>query len=201
MRGGRPALAWLAALGAILGTLACAPLGLGGTTPPSRFYLLTPLEAPPQRTDGPRLGVGEIRIADYLDRPQIVTRQGENRLELAEFDRWGEPLGDSIARVMMENLGSLLETQRVQQAPWRDPSRVDLRLELDIERFDGPAGGPVELVAHWQLSRGSQRVERITRVSEDHPGPGYEGQVAAMSRALQRLCREIAAALPAAPAS
>lgn len=190
----------LAALGAALGALACAPLG-GGTTPPSRFYLLTPLEIPPQRSDGPRLGVGTIRIADYLDRPQIVTRRGENRVELAEFDRWGEPLDDGVARVVMQNLGSLLGTQRVQQAPWRDPSSVDLQLDLAIERFDGPAAGPVELVAHWQLRRGKLQVERITRVSEAHAGAGYEGQVAAMSRALQRLCREIAEALPAAPAS
>ena len=72
MRRGRR-LSWIACVlaAALLG---CAPIG--GTTPPSRFYLLTSLEAPPPRTNGPGLGVGPVRIAEYLDRPQIVTRRG-----------------------------------------------------------------------------------------------------------------------------
>ena len=130
------------ALLAALGLLACAPLG--GETPPSRFYLLEPLEAPPARADGPQLGIGPIRLAAYLDRPQIVSRRGDHTLELAEFDRWAEPLDESITRVLMEDLGALLETDRVQRHPLRDVGKVDVQLELDVQRFDGPTAGPVE---------------------------------------------------------
>ncbi|MGH0029896.1 MAG: PqiC family protein [Myxococcota bacterium] len=169
---------------------------IGGPTPPSRFYVLAPLEPAPETTDGPGLGMGPTRLAKYLDRPQMVTRRGANALELAEFDRWGEPLSEAVPRVVLSNLGALLGSDRLQLHPWRDPRGVDLELQLDVYRFDGPRGGPVELVARWQLRRGAAKVERIARIAEAYQGTGYEAQAAAMSRALARLCREIAAAAP-----
>ena len=54
------------------------------TSPPSRFYLLTPGEA---ALEGPALkdlvlGVGPVRLAAYLERPQIVARKSVNRLKV-----------------------------------------------------------------------------------------------------------------------
>lgn len=194
-RGGRLPRALLAVV-VLLGGVACVPT-IGGPTPPTRFYLLRPLEPPPDRSDGPRLGVGPVRLADYLDRPQIITRRGEHGVDLAEFDRWAEPLADSVARALAANLGSLLGTEQVQQHPFARVLEVELMME--IRRFDGPPSGPVELVAYWRLRRAGRVVERVSRLSQAQDGSGYEAQVAAMSRALQRLSREIAAALPSAP--
>lgn len=188
-----PGLVLLAALAG----LACTPLG--GPTPPSRFYLLRPLEGPPERTDGPQLGIGPVRLASYLDRPQMVTRRGENALDLAEFDRWAEPLDESITRVLLADLAAVLGTDRIQRHPWRGPRTVEVQLDLDVQRFDGPAEGPVELVASWRLRRGPRWVERVSRIAEPHEGSGYAAQAAAMSRALARLAREIGQAVPAAP--
>lgn len=190
-----PAAALLLAL--LCGGVGCTPLG--GTTPPSRFYVLHPLEAPADRTGGPRLGIGPIRIAEYLDRPQMVTRPDPYRLRLAEFDRWGEPLAESITRALIGNLGPLLGTAHVERPPFRNVRAIDLELDLDVRRFDGPDAGPVDLVAHWRLRRGREVVaERVTRLSEPLEGSGYAAQAAAMSRAIQRLSREIAAAVPSA---
>ena len=33
-----------------------------------------------------------LDLAGYLDRPQVVIRVDGNRLHLADYDRWGEPL-------------------------------------------------------------------------------------------------------------
>lgn len=194
MRSGRSIRGVALLLG--LGVLGCT--GIGGTTPPSRFYLLNALEAPPVEPDGPGLGVGPVRLAEYLDRPQIVTRRSANALDLAEYDRWAEPLAASVTRVVVANLGAALRTDRVQEHPFRDARSVDVQVELDVQRFDGPTAGPVELVVHWRVRRGQAVVQRVSRLSEPIVGSGHEALAAAMSRALQRLCREIAAAVPSA---
>jgi uncharacterized lipoprotein YmbA len=136
-----------------------------------------------------------VRVAEYLDRPQMITRSGDNALELAEFDRWGEPLGESITRVLMGDLGALLGTDRVER--WRNARHADVSVEVDVQRFDGPASGPVALVAHWRVRRGDDGVERISRISEPLNGSGHAAQAAAMSRALRELSREIVTALAA----
>ncbi len=174
---------------------------IGGPSPPSRFYLLAPLEPASGAGGGLSLGVGPIRIAEYLDRPQIVTRPGAHALEFAEFDRWGEPLSESVSRVLAANLGALLGTDRVQRHPWRDARSIEVRVELDVRRFDGPLAGPVELVTHWRVRRERDAVERISRLSEPLQGSGYDALAAAMSRVLHALSKEIATAIAAAPGS
>jgi uncharacterized lipoprotein YmbA len=174
---------------------------IGGQTPPSSFYVLAPLEAAGDPAGGVSLGVGPIRVAEYLERPQIVTRRGEFTLELAEFHRWGEPIEESISRVLAENLGALLRTSRVRRHPWRDGREVDVQVELDVRRFDGPAEGPVELVAHWRVRRGHESVEDVFRAREPLESSGYGAIAAAMSRSLQALSRDIAAAIRATPES
>jgi hypothetical protein len=90
-----------------------------GTSAPSRFYVLAPLEAPeaePQLAPGERclaIGIGPVEIPAYLDRPQIVTRLSNNELNLAEFDKWAEPLRDNLIRVLAENISSLLCTEPI----------------------------------------------------------------------------------------
>jgi Uncharacterized protein conserved in bacteria len=94
---------------------------LAGCThsPPVRFYTLTPLDRQEIRRASRQEAVpGAVRIMpvdipDYLDRPQIMTRDGKNILKLAEFDRWAGSLGDNITAVLAENLGLLLASDRV----------------------------------------------------------------------------------------
>lgn len=174
----------------------CVPVG--EPSPPSRFYLLEALEPPTAAADGPSVGVRPVRVAEYLDRPAIVTRTGETGVALAEFDRWAEPLDESIARVMAANLGALLGSERVRRYPWRDGG-LDLELELDVWRFDGPQEGPVELEAHWRVRGAAGVVERTTRLREPVEGGGYGARVTAMSRALRELSREVARAIAPTP--
>ena len=75
-------------------SLAAAALlvtGCFGTSPPSRFYVLSAspearAAVPSTGPDG-TLGVFPTRVADYLDRPQIVTFLGDNAVDIDEYDR------------------------------------------------------------------------------------------------------------------
>lgn len=189
----------LLSIASLLVLSGCVELGLGGVTPPSRLYLLAALAEPASRSDGPGLGVGPIRLARYLDRPQIVTRGPGPRIEVAEFDRWAEPLEESVARVLAENLSRQLGTDRVQRHPFRSGRAVELAVEVDVTRFDGEPGGAVVLEAWWRLRGEDALLQRGSRIVEEAQGPGFDALAAAMSRALATLSRHIADAAPRAP--
>ena len=83
-----------------------AVVGMAGcnltASQPTHFYVLTPLTRADrlQPITGDKLelalGVGPVTLPSYLDRPQIVTRLESNRLDMAEFEQWAEPLQESV---------------------------------------------------------------------------------------------------------
>ena len=104
----------------VIAALALVLTGCSSTSP-SRFFVLTSqdrLVAGHLQSDV-SIGVGPIVLPHYLDRPQIVTRTGQNELRLAEFDRWAEPLTENVSRVLTEDLCKLLETEQVSIVPFR----------------------------------------------------------------------------------
>ncbi|HTR44617.1 MAG TPA: ABC-type transport auxiliary lipoprotein family protein, partial [Thermodesulfovibrionales bacterium] len=73
----------------ILGVILVMLAGCAGS-PPSTFYQLSSLGGQTQvtREGAPDqsliIAIGPVRMPDYLDRSQIVTRSGKNELKLAE---------------------------------------------------------------------------------------------------------------------
>ncbi len=171
---------------------------------PVRFYVLAevprPTAAAPsaEPSRGPTVGVGPITLPRYLERSNIVTRRGAE-LEVAEYDRWGEPLSDSVPRAIAADLSTLLQTERIVIFPWSGASTIDQQVVVDVLRFDGIPGGDVLLEARWRvLGQGKKElVLRYSTVREATGEPGYPALVAAMSRSVGLLSREIAAAVRA----
>jgi uncharacterized lipoprotein YmbA len=142
--------------------------------------------------------VGPVRLPDYVDRPQIVTRLGDNELQLAEFDRWAEPVGVNFTRVLIENLSALFATQRIQAYPWKGDEPADWRIVVDVLQFDAVEGSDVILSARWTvLAGGKDKVllTRRSRLTDQATGDDYAALVAAQSRAVAALSREIADAI------
>lgn len=175
---------------------------LGGTAP-TRFYVLAAADAP--AIPGARamaVGVGPVSLAGYLDRPQIVTRPAADKIDLAEFDQWGEPLRDAIARVLAEDLSRQLPEARISAFPWRGLEAVRYQVIVDVTRFDGPTAGDTSLEARWRVldaTTGKELAAKTTRLAEPAGGPGYSMTVSAMSRALATLSRDIAQTLVGLP--
>lgn len=175
---------------------------LGGSAP-TRFYVLAAMDS--AAVPGARamsVGVGPVNVAAYLDRPQIVTRPSADKIDLADFDQWGEPLRDGIPRVLAENLSRQLPAAKVSVFPWRGLEGVRFQVVVDITRFDGPAAGDTTLEARWRILDGATGKEisgKTTRLAEPAGGPGYTQTVSAMSRALAALSRDIAQTLVALP--
>jgi uncharacterized lipoprotein YmbA len=172
-----------------------------GTTAPARFYVLSALPSPAEQTQvfseesclG--IGIGPVEIAQYLDRPQIVTRVSPNELKLGDFDKWAEPLKDNVARVLVENVSTLLCTNPIVVFPWRGATMVDYRVEVEVLLLDGELGGNVSLVARWAIfdeERRNMLLNRKSRINEPTDGQSYKAFVSAQSRALGTLSEEIA---------
>jgi uncharacterized lipoprotein YmbA len=174
--------------------------GCFGSTPPARFYALTSLEQAPT---GPgaksgfadiAVGVGPVKIADYLDRSDIVTRGTGNTVKFAEFEQWAGSFEDGFTSALAENLGSLLRSEQIYAHPWPQKVPVKYRVALEVIRFDGSLGGEASLIARWSVSgEDPEKPIAVKRSSIQEPtgGSGYEDLVAAESRALGKLSREI----------
>jgi uncharacterized protein len=189
----------------VVATLGLFLLGISGCaiTPPTRFYVLPPLPradtapgaAPVQRAL--TIGVGPVLLPAYLDRPQIVSRASPAKLDLADFDQWAAPLQQAIARALADNLAVLIPSDRVLLAPWPRTTAVDYQVLVELLRFDGPLGGTVVLAARWSLAdaNGNELLLRLSQMTAPTEGGDYEALVMALSRTLDALSRDIAAAL------
>ncbi len=173
----------------LLGTAGC-------TTKPSRFYVLEPETTAKPRAEYPRLilGVGPVRIAAYLERPQIVSRIGAGQLVVEEFERWGGTLEANVTRVTAENLSHRLGTGAVVTFPWERVVIPRFQISIDVRRFDPTGNSQVYLVAQWRIAgQDSRRLLAIetSTITEEIDGAGLGPLVSAQNRALARLSDEI----------
>jgi len=193
---------------AVSAALALAALLLEGcASAPSSFYTLTSTlstndRAAPLADEELAVGVGPVRFPEFLDRPQIVSRSGPNRLALDEFHRWGGSLQDDFLRVLGENLGQLLGTSRILVEPAEARFPLDFRVIADVLSFEGSAAGEVVFKVRWAVldpyleqalvvKENSYR----SRASADDP----EAMIAALSETVAAFSRDLADQLRGLP--
>ncbi len=190
------------AIAAFAAALAVALATGCSSLPPVRFYVVTPLAgpAPATRAPGPGVVVAAVRLPEYLERPQLVTRSGDNRLQLEEFHQWGGNLGKDLTRVLAENLSLLLGSDAVVAAPHALRMRPDYRVELEVLRFERAGDARVHLTAKWWLQRGaggSPLASPTTTLASEPLAEAASAEltVAAMSGVYGELSRVIAQAI------
>jgi hypothetical protein len=179
-----------------LGLAAC----MGSPTRPAQFYLLSPEPGQPVPTRAAAtaplsIGLGPVTLPEIYDRPQIVTRTDTNRINLAEFDRWGGDLNKDLTRTLAHNLMSRLNTDSVALYPWPGRHKPDFQVSIRFFRLDGQLDSAVMLDGVWRIldgSRGCELAARHFQYQQDTSGPGYPELVAAISRGVARLSQEIA---------
>ena len=173
-------------------------------SPAPRFYTLSSIPAGqdlPQRYSSAKdavIGIGPVKLADYLDQSQVVTRTSDNQVVKAEFDRWVGPFKDNFINVLADNIGSLLSTERIYLFPWRQSVPIDYQITVDVVRCDGRLGDAAWLETRWSIFKGPEKKLLKTSqssISEPVTGADYGDLVAAQSRALAKLSQEIATAI------
>jgi uncharacterized lipoprotein YmbA len=187
----------------LLLALAVCLSGCAGKSAPSKFYVLSSLPEPAlSASEGAVIAVFPVVMADYLDRPQIVTRVSQNEINLNEFDRWAGPLDDNFSRVLVQNLSTLLNSAKVLKTTENAGVPVAVYVGIEVMQFDGTLGGDVVLAVRWALFGKDGKTLLLAKRSsfkEPTEGATYEALVAAESRAVAALSREIASAIKSSP--
>lgn len=171
-----------------------------GRSVPVSYYQLAPVKGEEPATAATAagnlvIGIGPVRLQEHLDRPQLITRTGANRLHLADRHRWAEPLAANIAWVLRDNLAALLATEYLPLYPWERTTPVNYQLTLEILHCEGAEDGAAHLAALWSITdRDGKTLQPPKRSSYRIPPatPDQEGLASALSDALFLLSREIA---------
>jgi len=175
-----------------------------GTQKPTEFYLLEPLNASMEGQgvaagEGAVLGIGPVRVRDYLNRPQIVTRTSTNEIKVHDFQYWGEPLSTNFTAILAQNLSVLLSTDRILIFPYRSKQELPLEYQVvvDVIRFDGEPGVEASLLVQYYILEFEENERRkIVTKQPSFRRPladkSFETLVAAMSELVADLSRDIA---------
>jgi uncharacterized lipoprotein YmbA len=167
----------------------------GKASPPTNYWVLAAVPGAPAEDPRHFVGVGPFELPAYLERSEIVTRVGDNQLRVSEFDNWGEKLADSFKQTLARNLEVLAPGSIGVVFPWKGPTRVQYRVTGVVTRFEVVDERAAQLEATWAFTRVSdgQMLGRGTWVGQEPlDGRGTAAGVAALSRALAALSREIA---------
>jgi uncharacterized lipoprotein YmbA len=181
----------------------CTLLG-GGTQHPTKNYVLSSMysqEQPPQPlADLSDIGilVGPIRMAMYLDRSDVVIRNSQNEVEIADFSSWAGPLPENFSRVLAENLSLWLNTKKVAIFPGTKLAFYDYSIGVNVTRFDGRPGDKAHLRARWVImdkKRKNMLFQEHTVLSQPIENDSIEAMIASQSRTVVDFSREIAEAI------
>lgn len=170
-----------------------------GSSPKVRYYTLSAAAAPAAAAPAKAaltVTVGPVRVPEVVDRPQIVLRVDANRVELSEFDRWAEALKLAIPRVVAASLAQQIASAWIVVYSPSAPA-ADFRVLIDVERFESEPARAVTVEASWSIlprAKGEPKSGRSV-VREPAGAAGYDALVAAHSRALAAVSRDIAEAL------
>jgi uncharacterized lipoprotein YmbA len=166
---------------------------------PSRFYTLS------ARTPGagtavasaPSVVVGPVSFPAYLDRNEVAVRVSESELTYALAARWAEPLVQSFTRVLVEDLGNALGSDRVAAVTTAPTATPDFWIEVVVVRFEAAVDGSAQLTARWAVRDHARKIVRVKQSQHARQATmaTTEGGVSALSAAVGDLADEMAAAV------
>ncbi len=172
-------------------------------SPEAHFYTLQPVPGTPQPGVARIVEVRRPGLAGYLDRSDIVLKDSGYQLHVNSQDRWAEPLGDMIGRVVTQDLAQRLPGSSVFSENGAISADPGLRVEIDVQRFDASADGTLTLVAALAIEQGRGHVPIRARTMTLSAAPAEQnaaGLAAAMSTLLGQVADQVASDIAVAPA-
>jgi uncharacterized protein len=165
-----------------------------------RYYTLASSAEPSVRSASRlTVGLGPVTLPGYLSRSGLVTRVDDTRVRYAEGDLWADPLGKQFTRTLSEDLSRALGGARIIDYAWYPSAPIDVAVAVNVLAFEVDSTGAATLNAGWVLRDPHSRqvgYEGQSAIVEPAGGPPGEAPggaaVAALSRALAQLSREVA---------
>jgi uncharacterized lipoprotein YmbA len=117
----------------------------------TRHFILTSAPATEAATTGLHLGVGVVKMPDYLMSTSLAVRKSAGEVRYLETAMWAERLDNGFARVLAADLSVMIPTDQVRLGSWR-PEDVALEVYVTVEQFDVDQDGKGTLVAWWRIT-------------------------------------------------
>jgi uncharacterized lipoprotein YmbA len=165
-------------------------------SPATRYYVLQANAESSIKTVNSSMGIGPVNIADYLQRSQL-SRTDNGRLQLANYDRWGESLEAGVSRVLMENVATLTDNQQLVRFPWRSDEIPHYAIRLHILSLN-TINDNATLKVKW-LIYDNQNKKNVASGLEEFKhtaAPDYNGQVTSYNALLLQLSQHLVNHLP-----
>jgi len=166
-------------LAAVLLVTACAG------SPDNHYFTLSavaPSQAPARNL--PPIHLTAVRLPELYDRPQMVTRTGPQSVDIAEYDRWAEPLERMATRVLAQDVTA-------RRPGGGTPTSVPLAATILIDEFGADRSGTARLSGTWKIidSEGTARGGAFSFTEPSGGDPA--AAAAAMSALLGKLADDI----------
>lgn len=181
---------------AMLGVLVLGAVGCS-IAPPAQFYQLQqPETAVVSGKSNATVLLGPLKIADYLQRENVIQRKLDGSLSLSQEARWAGSLQDDIGQLLLRQISTELGSSRISLYPDRVGMKAQAQVVLSISRLDSGVEQPAVLEAQWRLldAKGTLRNSRVLRFEEPHNGE-LSDQVRAQSDLLGQLSKQLVSAL------
>jgi uncharacterized protein len=175
----------------------------------SRYFVLVPVADSTAGTPNgggtaqTKIGLRPIEVPGYLDRPEVITRLSATEFAVSSTDRWGEPLDASVARVLAQDLSENLTNSEVVPFPWSKKAQLDYTVSVQFSRLEKTADGKAVVQATWMIRSGldNKLVQKATTTVERSAGSDQRSASEALSKGIDQVSRDIAAALERLPQS
>lgn len=162
--------------------------GLNQPTPEMKYHLLDhKTKALNHRLPDDKVAIGKVVLADYLTQPNLVMRVSGNKLDLASYHHWAEPMDAAIQRILIDELNQAdLTVGFVKRC--RDCTQV----AVFIDHFYPDQDGTVALSGRFSIEwSGQEPVTEYFSFSEEQDGEGYSESVTVMNKLLGRMVAKI----------
>lgn len=135
-----------------------------------------------------------VTVPELVNRPQLVVHTDDHQVRIIESSRWAQTLKDEVAAVLAANLARDLGTLRVFLHAHDMPDEPQIRVAVNILRFESRPGVAATIEALWTMRYNSNRTPVTGRsiVHEAVQDGGYPSLLAAHGRALARISHAIA---------
>lgn len=173
-------------------------------SPAPHFYTLQPIKeigtalADANSLTDAVVGIGPVTLPEYLNRPQIVTKSGDNTIEFAQFERWAESLDEEIGRVIARDFSILLPGTGIEIFPWNSIIPIRYQVIMEVIQLDCRLDGEAVLCMQWSILDVREKKMLLTKRSEYRKTVGngnYAGLAQAISAICESLSRDIAQTL------
>jgi len=143
----------------------------------------------------PQLSISRIRLADYLNQPQLTILQKDSQIYYANQHLWAESLYSNIRRSLVNELG---KTGNYQVRLVSDPSsdNQDYQLDLQIDHLVATDNSEVILAGkYWLIKDNKVIVRRDFYLSKNLANSGFSHAIEQQRLLLTELSQQINKAL------